>query len=613
MTKTGKTKSEIIKLIGSGKKTMSELSAKLGLAPSTVSQHLQELKDNGVISEVDNPHIKKWKYYKINSPADGPGEAQANTASAGRSIPRQVYYLGILVMAAIAGYLVISSMPAVHSSGQLSGSEYVPLMITDPPIVPNGTTALYISYSSVGIRFTSDGKTSWDYSNTSGTINALSLVNASQVIGGITLPNSSVIDSAVFNISSASIVINGTTYGVAVAQHQISASVTGSLNGSSGVLMALSPTVITSYTSNSTIFVMVPSLSAVIVQRRPPSNGYNVGQNVALMQSDRHELDTSGPNVSITGASLSYTNGTLDMQVSVHNNGNSSATITNLLVLGSETPTVSINSSCSANANTYNGPTWCRLLVKGHSFETQQPPGLGMALVQGAGAAASGYHGNFIYTSGAFPGSSVQVGGNAQAQGIRDPADVVRISFNGSLNTTIIVRHIPEHIMGNLISGTTSNASLYEQSGEAPMPQAISMRIIAPFGGNSSTLGNSTIRFNSSAVARILLPSDVNNDIRSGGYFIASIDVLRALYFSVYSNGTLGMFGPDLRFRAQALTPSAVVPGYVLKAGQSVVLSYDQRISSPARIGISLTPGSRYVIRLIGEDGAHATVEVNAS
>lgn len=63
MSKTWDTKKKILKLLSKGNMTLSELSVALNLAPSTVSKHIEELKAVGAISMVDNPYIKKWKYY----------------------------------------------------------------------------------------------------------------------------------------------------------------------------------------------------------------------------------------------------------------------------------------------------------------------------------------------------------------------------------------------------------------------------------------------------------------------------------------------------------------------------------------------------------------------
>lgn len=65
MGKAFRTKKMILEMLSSSSKTTTEVSRSTGLAKSTVSQHLKELKAMGAISIVDNPHIVKWKYYEI--------------------------------------------------------------------------------------------------------------------------------------------------------------------------------------------------------------------------------------------------------------------------------------------------------------------------------------------------------------------------------------------------------------------------------------------------------------------------------------------------------------------------------------------------------------------
>ena len=67
MTATHKTKRDILELfVGGTPLTLTDISCKLGLAGSTVNQHLNELKVMGAIQEVDRQGTKKWKYYKLN-------------------------------------------------------------------------------------------------------------------------------------------------------------------------------------------------------------------------------------------------------------------------------------------------------------------------------------------------------------------------------------------------------------------------------------------------------------------------------------------------------------------------------------------------------------------
>lgn len=65
MNKVAKTKNSIIEILSTRNKTLTEISILLGLAPSTVSQHLKELEATGKIRLADEQHSRKWKYYTL--------------------------------------------------------------------------------------------------------------------------------------------------------------------------------------------------------------------------------------------------------------------------------------------------------------------------------------------------------------------------------------------------------------------------------------------------------------------------------------------------------------------------------------------------------------------
>ncbi len=63
MGKTYETKRRIMGMLEESNHNLTELSRMLTLSPSTVSQHLKELQESGIIRMIDNPHFRKLKYY----------------------------------------------------------------------------------------------------------------------------------------------------------------------------------------------------------------------------------------------------------------------------------------------------------------------------------------------------------------------------------------------------------------------------------------------------------------------------------------------------------------------------------------------------------------------
>ncbi len=57
------TKKRILESLARRRKTLSELATELGLAPSTVYEHMQALEKVGLVRKVDEG--RKWKYYEL--------------------------------------------------------------------------------------------------------------------------------------------------------------------------------------------------------------------------------------------------------------------------------------------------------------------------------------------------------------------------------------------------------------------------------------------------------------------------------------------------------------------------------------------------------------------
>ena len=68
MGRTLETKRKILNLLKKKEMTITELSRELDLSSTTVSQHINELQQNGAIEKVDNEHFRKLKYYRITEP-----------------------------------------------------------------------------------------------------------------------------------------------------------------------------------------------------------------------------------------------------------------------------------------------------------------------------------------------------------------------------------------------------------------------------------------------------------------------------------------------------------------------------------------------------------------
>jgi len=135
-----------------------------------------------------------------------------------------------------------------------------------------------------------NGTSEWVSSSNTGSVNLLSLVNISQVIGSVNIPKNSTVDMVKFNITSATITIDNKTYNVTVPSQQIIVHVSNTqrVNGTASALIDITPVVASIYTNNSVIFVLVPSLRAVVV---PGSASATVGAKVAINETESMSLN----------------------------------------------------------------------------------------------------------------------------------------------------------------------------------------------------------------------------------------------------------------------------------------------------------------------------------
>lgn len=327
MSKTWDTKKKIIKLLSKNHMTVTEISSTLNLAPSTVSKHVEELNRIGAIRLIENEHIKKWKYYTVNP--------EFNSNNFVRGYPPmtvKVAQLAIAAVIVIAGLFILLSLSGKHQSQY----QYVSFQLTDPPQVPSGTNALVVTYSSLAAHVSGQGNNTgaWISSNSTGSVDLLTLVNSSLVIGEIKVPENTSINMINFTVSNAMIEINNTYYNVTVPRDIINTTISGgeTLNGNASVLMDFSPSIVTLFSSNSTAYVMVPSIRAVILGSNASTK---IGSKSGLSNQDINKLHETGPSLRISSATLSSLNANTSLSVTVTNNGSSSLDITHVLVYGS--------------------------------------------------------------------------------------------------------------------------------------------------------------------------------------------------------------------------------------------------------------------------------------
>jgi hypothetical protein len=141
----------------------------------------------------------------------------------------------LAVAVAILGVSMLSGVPIVSilvnttqtSSSQVSSAQVtsvqvgttqpaspgtLSIMLTDPPRVPAGVTAVYVEYSDLSVHISGAGNNSgWTKLTNGGSIDLMSTVNISQTIAAVKV-TSGVYNALSMNVTSATVTSNGRNY-----------------------------------------------------------------------------------------------------------------------------------------------------------------------------------------------------------------------------------------------------------------------------------------------------------------------------------------------------------------------------------------------------------------
>ncbi|MCL5430441.1 MAG: DUF4382 domain-containing protein [Candidatus Marsarchaeota archaeon] len=223
MARTGDTKNKILDMLGSKKMTLTELSQKLNLAPSTVDQHLHELLNMNAIRQVHNPFIVKWKYYEINPEFHGGGPIKTPQ----RTMVSSALFKNVMVIAAIAIILaaIYAALPLLSNTGNANTLNATNAQqALAPGAIPSGTTVFSVSDSptvssisavnltvdAVYVHSTTTGKSyALMGSNEVRTFNLVDLRNTSALLAGANLSSGNY-DEIVLTVTNATATVNGT-------------------------------------------------------------------------------------------------------------------------------------------------------------------------------------------------------------------------------------------------------------------------------------------------------------------------------------------------------------------------------------------------------------------
>ena len=430
------------------------------------------------------------------------------------------------------------------------------IQLSDPPQTPSGTQAVFITYSSVALNETnSSGASSWVYSNTSGEINLMSLINISDVIGQVYVPVNATIKTVKFNVTSAKIELNNTNYSVTVPNREITAHIlsSGKINASSSILVDMTPTIATILTSNSTIFVLVPSIKAIIIGNASESSTAHVGTRFKIYSSEKTELSNAAPNISIVSSTLSEQNNITSFIITVKNNGNQSITLNHLLIKG----------DMNSNIKTKTGPI---IKINGLNDSVKIENEVNI----------SGITNNSI-SSSINNSNHINIGSNA-----RSSSD---IKISSGLNVT---------------SKTNSSINSSENSSDTNNKNISKYNTNGSSGSNTQSNGEISTHETSNGN----ITSD-NQELNIEEHMAINLTSFKVLNFIISQNGSLTLPKDYQEFESAS---------YVIGAGKTATLSFNGTIEfGNGVITASIIPNTTYMVRIVGENGASASENITAS
>jgi hypothetical protein len=166
---------------------------------------------------------------------------------------------------ALASLVVFSGMALGLIS--TSSTEVVSILLTDPPSVPQGVSAVYLTYSDVALHAEGPGA-GWVSTGGQGTIETLGLVNLSQTISSANVP-ALTYNLVAFNITSALVDFQGKNYTATVNGGRLTVPIVGGLTvtptHSAAAVVDIQITVLNTGTSTAPEFVVASGARAVQV------------------------------------------------------------------------------------------------------------------------------------------------------------------------------------------------------------------------------------------------------------------------------------------------------------------------------------------------------------
>jgi hypothetical protein len=241
-------------------------------------------------------------------------------------VPTKAAAYGIAGLALAGGIIlsigILGVFPVVSPAFNPGSSAVLSILLTDPPSVPSGVTAVYVTYSDLAVHNVAGlgDNGGWYATGAQGTLETLGLVNLSKTISTSSVPSGEY-NLVSFRIASVQVTYLGRNYSASVNNDKLVVAIVGGLklNSSSAgaALVDLQPTVLNLGDDSGPRFVVTTGAKALQVPSddvRPETK--NVGNEASLAHKSWYHEFASEHSSQLTISSLSLSKGSLSLTVS---------------------------------------------------------------------------------------------------------------------------------------------------------------------------------------------------------------------------------------------------------------------------------------------------------
>ena len=224
----------------------------------------------------------------------------------------------------IAGLVLASAMIFSGSTlGYLSpASGVLSVLLTDPPTVPSGVTAVYVTYSNLAVHAAGFSDSGWVNVPGQGTIDTLKLVNLSQTISTGSIP-SLTYNVVSFNITKVQVTYLGKNYSATVGSGKLVVPIVGGVkvdsSGPSAALIDIQPVVLNVGNQTAPDFTIATGARALMVPKGEVSDSTKVvGNNMSLEGRSWFQSFRENHTEGLTLSDLNLTANTLSFSADNH-------------------------------------------------------------------------------------------------------------------------------------------------------------------------------------------------------------------------------------------------------------------------------------------------------